>query len=146
MNIKHEILSLAGRKPKCRRVGRGSASGFGRTAGRGHEGQRSRGNIAVSYMLKQALKVRKIRKVAGINTILYPTHVITMNSLPIDLVELITKASNSIEALQVICKYYGIEYNTETLANDLMYVFNIPFYNKRIKFIGCGLNNILLKI
>ena len=40
--LNHEITSIAGKKTKRRRVGRGSGSGRGKTCGRGHKGSGSR--------------------------------------------------------------------------------------------------------
>jgi len=40
-----------GSNPSAKRVGRGIGSGFGKTAGRGHKGQKSRagGSVAVGF-------------------------------------------------------------------------------------------------
>lgn len=40
--LNHEITSVVGKHKARKRVGRGSGSGLGKTAGRGHNGQRSR--------------------------------------------------------------------------------------------------------
>ena len=40
--MSHEITSLVGSKKNRRRLGRGRGSGLGKTAGRGHKGQKSR--------------------------------------------------------------------------------------------------------
>lgn len=40
--MSHEITALAGRKKSRRRLGRGQGSGLGKTAGKGHKGQKSR--------------------------------------------------------------------------------------------------------
>jgi large subunit ribosomal protein L15 len=48
----HEITALAGQYKKRRRVGRGEASGYGKTSGRGHKGARSRSG----YSLKKAFE------------------------------------------------------------------------------------------
>lgn len=40
--MSHEITSLVGRKKNRRRLGRGRGSGLGKTAGKGHKGQKSR--------------------------------------------------------------------------------------------------------
>ena len=47
--LSHEITSKAGRHKRRRRVGRGPASGQGKTCGRGHKGAGSRaGSVAAS--------------------------------------------------------------------------------------------------
>ena len=40
--MNHDITSVAGKHKRRRRIGRGTGSGLGKTAGRGHKGQRSR--------------------------------------------------------------------------------------------------------
>ena len=40
--LNHEITSIAGRNKSRKRIGRGPGSGQGKTAGKGHKGQRSR--------------------------------------------------------------------------------------------------------
>ena len=45
----HEITPLAGRHRRRKRVGRGHGSGKGKTAGRGHNGQRSRSGYSRQY-------------------------------------------------------------------------------------------------
>lgn len=40
--LNHEITSVAGKRPRRRRVGRGTGSGHGKTCGRGHKGSASR--------------------------------------------------------------------------------------------------------
>ena len=47
--LNHEITSIAGKKSRRRRIGRGAGSGHGKTCGRGHKGSGSRaGSTAVS--------------------------------------------------------------------------------------------------
>ena len=47
--LNHEITSIAGKHTRCRRVGRGTGSGHGKTCGRGHKGAGSRaGSTSVS--------------------------------------------------------------------------------------------------
>lgn len=145
-SIIKSILQTAGAKKECKRVGRGSASGYGRTAGRGHEGQRSRGNIRVSHLIKQALKVRKIRKKAGINKILYADYEITANSLSKDLLNILNKCENPQSILVEIAKYYQFTYDNNTIVKHLCQIFNIPHYIKTINIIGFGSNNIKLHI
>ena len=41
-----------GSKKEVRRVGRGIGSGFGKTAGRGHKGQKSRARVFIKSALK----------------------------------------------------------------------------------------------
>lgn len=141
-NIKHDILNIVGAEPRRKRVGRGSASGYGRTSGRGHEGQRSRGNIPVSFMLKDALKVRKIRQVTGINNILYKTFDITSNMLDESLIAKLNKIKDK--------KIFRVEFEKHfvknNLANDISQAFNIPFYYKRTKIVGFGSNNFYIKL
>lgn len=48
----HEITVLAGRYKKRRRIGRGESSGWGKTAGRGHNGAKSRSG----YSAKKAFE------------------------------------------------------------------------------------------
>ena len=38
----HNLVSLEGARKRCKRVGRGESSGWGKTSGRGHKGQKSR--------------------------------------------------------------------------------------------------------
>ena len=40
--LNHEITLIAGKKKSRRRIGRGNGSGYGKTSGRGHNGQKSR--------------------------------------------------------------------------------------------------------
>jgi len=48
--LNHEITSIVGKHKARRRVGRGTASGRGKTCGRGHKGQKSRsGGMSVSF-------------------------------------------------------------------------------------------------
>ena len=47
--LNHEITSIAGKKTRRRRIGRGAGSGHGKTCGRGHKGSGSRaGSTAIS--------------------------------------------------------------------------------------------------
>jgi len=47
--LNHEITSIAGKRPRRRRIGRGAGSGHGKTCGRGHKGSGSRaGSTALS--------------------------------------------------------------------------------------------------
>ena len=43
----HELGPAAGSKTKVRRVGRGTGSGLGKTAGKGHKGQKARAGGAI---------------------------------------------------------------------------------------------------
>lgn len=141
-NIKYDILTQVGKKQKNRRVGRGSASGYGRTAGRGHEGQRARGNIPNSFMLKSLLKTRKIRQKTGINSILYKTFDITANMMTEHVYNKLIVIKNPDD----FQKAFFAEYVTTHIANDIANAFNISFYYQRAKVVGFGPCNFYIKL
>ena len=45
-----EILQLAGKHKRRKRVGRGTGSGHGKTSGRGHKGQKARTSVSVKIL------------------------------------------------------------------------------------------------
>jgi len=45
--LNHEITSIAGKRPRRRRVGRGTGSGHGKTCGRGQKGSASRSGASL---------------------------------------------------------------------------------------------------
>jgi len=59
--LNHEITSIVGKKPKRRRIGRGSGSGHGKTSGRGHKGSGSRAGFK-SFNLFEGGQIPLFRK------------------------------------------------------------------------------------
>ncbi len=64
MNL-HELKPTPGSNKKRKRVGRGMSSGNGKTAGRGHNGQKSRsgGNLPIDFEGGQTPLYKRLRKV-----------------------------------------------------------------------------------
>ena len=73
--LSHEITSIAGKKNKRRRIGRGAGSGHGKTCGRGHKGSGSRaGSTALSlYEGGQMPLFRRLPK-RGFSNYNFATH------------------------------------------------------------------------
>jgi large subunit ribosomal protein L15 len=67
----NELKPFPGSVKKRRRVGRGSGSGCGRTAGRGHKGQKSRtgGGVRPGFEGGQMPLYRRLPKLKGFNNI-----------------------------------------------------------------------------
>ena len=57
----HEISPAKGSKRQRKRVGRGPGSGTGKTAGRGHKGQRSRSGFSRRPRISMRASVGPIR-------------------------------------------------------------------------------------
>jgi large subunit ribosomal protein L15 len=60
----HNLISPTNSRKKIKRVGRGESSGFGKTSGRGHKGQKSRksGNVRIGFEGGQNPLSRRIPK------------------------------------------------------------------------------------
>ena len=73
--LSHEITSIAGKKNRRRRIGRGAGSGHGKTCGRGHKGSGSRaGSTALSlYEGGQMPLFRRLPK-RGFSNYNFATH------------------------------------------------------------------------
>ncbi len=67
----HELRPAKGSKKRRKRVGRGDSSGYGKTAGRGTKGQKSRsgGNIPPYFEGGQLPLVRRLPRVRGFTNI-----------------------------------------------------------------------------
>ena len=50
----HELSPAAGSKKEVKRIGRGAGSGQGKTAGKGHKGQKARAGRGMRPVLKAA--------------------------------------------------------------------------------------------
>jgi large subunit ribosomal protein L15 len=58
----NEFTNVPGSIKKRKRVGRGNASGTGRTCGRGEKGQKSRSGVAIKGGGEQTLLIKKLPK------------------------------------------------------------------------------------
>ncbi|TDA68614.1 MAG: 50S ribosomal protein L15 [Clostridia bacterium] len=65
----HDLRPAPGSRPEARRVGRGIGSGQGKTAGRGHKGQKARsgGSIRRGFEGGQMPLVRRIPKIGFVS-------------------------------------------------------------------------------
>ncbi len=61
----HELKPAPGSHKKSKRVGRGTGSGKGHTAGRGTKGTRARGEVAASFEGGQMPLIRRVPKLKG---------------------------------------------------------------------------------
>ena len=61
----HTLRQTAGAKRSSKRVGRGNASGHGRTAARGMKGQRKRGSVRPGFEGGQISVVRRLPHLRG---------------------------------------------------------------------------------
>ena len=82
----NELKPAKNSKRQRKRIGRGEASGWGKTAGRGHKGQKSRsgGSIRATFEGGQMPLVRRLpkrgpRRVAHNRIAYYPVNVETLN-------------------------------------------------------------------
>ena len=66
----HNLISVRNAHKKAKRVGRGESSGYGKTSGRGHKGQKSRksGNVRIGFEGGQNPIVRRLPKVGFTNS------------------------------------------------------------------------------
>jgi large subunit ribosomal protein L15 len=106
------IKPAEGAKKEARRVGRGIGSGFGKTAGRGHKGQKSRtgGFHKVGFEGGQMPLQRRLPK-RGFKSLTkkYTAHVRTseLNNLPVDTIDLLVlKQSNVISGNALAAKIF----------------------------------------
>lgn len=76
----YELKPAPGSKKKKRRVGRGRASGFGKTSGRGHDGQnaRSGGGVRIGFEGGQLPIYRRLPK-RGFSNARFATHYAIVN-------------------------------------------------------------------
>jgi large subunit ribosomal protein L15 len=67
--LSHEITAIAGKYKARKRIGRGQGSGHGKTAGRGHKGQKSRAGYSRRHVYEggQMPLFRKLPKVGFSN-------------------------------------------------------------------------------
>ena len=106
------IKPAEGAKKERRRVGRGIGSGFGKTAGRGHKGQKSRtggfhkvGFEGGQMPLQRRLPKRGFKSLTKKDT----AHVRTseLNDLPVDIIDLLVlKQANVISANALAAKVF----------------------------------------
>ena len=61
------LQAPAGATKRAKRVGRGTGSGHGKTSGRGHKGQLSRGSVRPGFEGGQTPLQRRLRKLKGIS-------------------------------------------------------------------------------
>ena len=82
MNL-HDLSPAAGSNPKAWRKGRGPGTGNGKTAGRGHKGQKARsgGGVRVGFEGGQMPLARRIPKRGFNNIFAKPLEVINLTSL-----------------------------------------------------------------
>jgi len=82
MNL-HDLSPAAGSNPKVYRKGRGVGSGNGKTAGKGHKGQKARsgGSIRVGFEGGQMPLARRLPKRGFNNIFAKPLEVINLTSL-----------------------------------------------------------------
>ncbi|MGN0550489.1 MAG: 50S ribosomal protein L15 [Acutalibacteraceae bacterium] len=75
----HELSPVAGSKKECKRIGRGHGSGQGKTAGKGHKGQKARsgGSIRPGFEGGQMPLQRRLPK-RGFNNI-FAKKIIALN-------------------------------------------------------------------
>jgi large subunit ribosomal protein L15 len=106
------IKPAEGAKKERRRVGRGIGSGFGKTAGRGHKGQKSRtggfhkvGFEGGQMPLQRRLPKRGFKSLTKADT----AHVRTseLNNLPVDTIDLLVlKQANVISGNALVAKIF----------------------------------------
>ena len=106
------IKPAEGSKKNARRVGRGIGSGFGKTAGRGHKGQKSRtggfhkvGFEGGQMPLQRRLPKRGFKSMTKADT----AHVRTseLNNLPVDVIDLLVlKQANVVSGNVLAAKIF----------------------------------------
>jgi len=67
-----QIAATPGARRRAKRTGRGIGSGHGKTAGRGHKGQKARGNVRPGFEGGQTPLYRRLRKRKGISKTAMP--------------------------------------------------------------------------
>jgi len=79
----HELSPAAGSKKKRKRVGRGPGSGHGKTACRGHKGQKSRsgGGVGRGFEGGQMPIHRRLPKRGFKNIFMQPYHIVNLKDL-----------------------------------------------------------------
>lgn len=75
----HELKPAAGSRTRAKRVGRGMSSGFGKTSGRGHKGQKSRsgGGVRLGFEGGQMPLYRRLPKRGFTN--IFGKEIVTVN-------------------------------------------------------------------
>lgn len=75
----HELSPVAGSTKECKRIGRGAGSGQGKTAGKGHKGQKARsgGNVRPGFEGGQMPLARRVPK-RGFNNI-FAKNIVTIS-------------------------------------------------------------------
>jgi len=68
----HTLASPLGARHRPKRKGCGIGSGHGKTAGRGHKGQKARGKVRPGFEGGQTPLQRRMRKLRGISKTAYP--------------------------------------------------------------------------
>lgn len=79
----HELSPVPGSNPKAYRKGRGNGSGNGKTAGRGHKGQKARsgGGVRVGFEGGQMPLARRIPKRGFHNIFAKPLEIVNVSAL-----------------------------------------------------------------
>ncbi|KPJ86363.1 MAG: 50S ribosomal protein L15 [Gemmatimonas sp. SG8_17] len=79
----HNLPAPPGASKTPKRKGRGTGSGLGKTAGRGHKGQRSRasGNVRPGFEGGQMPLIRRVPKRGFINPFRVPNQVVNLRDL-----------------------------------------------------------------
>ena len=79
----HELSPVPGSNPKADRKGRGNGSGNGKTAGRGHKGQKARsgGGVRVGFEGGQMPLARRIPKRGFHNIFAKPLEIVNVSAL-----------------------------------------------------------------
>ena len=82
MNL-HELSPAAGSNTKAYRKGRGNGSGNGKTAGRGHKGQKARsgGSVRIGFEGGQMPLARRVPKRGFNNIFAKPLEIINLSAL-----------------------------------------------------------------
>lgn len=90
----HNLPAPEGARRQPKRKGRGPGSGLGKTAGRGHKGQRSRasGNVRPGFEGGQMPLTRRVPKRGFTNPFRVPAQVVNLRDLAKILTETITPA------------------------------------------------------
>ncbi len=91
----HNLPAPKGARAESKRKGRGPGSGLGKTAGRGHKGQRSRasGNVRPGFEGGQMPLVRRVPKRGFTNPFRVPAQVVNVRDLERVAAETVTPAA-----------------------------------------------------
>ena len=76
----HNLKSSIKKRKKNKRIGRGESSGYGKTSGRGHKGQKSRksGHVRIGFEGGQNQLIRRVPKI-GFNNNNFKNHYAIIN-------------------------------------------------------------------